>query len=65
MTLTIGSWGIPAAITVLAFVAAVWRCNAEQNTGGYFPAGAMLALFLMPLAAIVSLIAWLAWALLR
>lgn len=65
ITLTFGWWLAPAVITAGAFGVAWARCMmADQHAGMFAPsAAAILAIFLFPLAAVVSLAAWLVWAL--
>lgn len=58
MEVTIGAWIVPAAITAVAFVIAGLR--SEPSTG-WFDIGT--GIFYYPAALIVSLSAWLTWAL--
>jgi hypothetical protein len=59
MALTIGAWIVPAFITLSAFGVAAMR--SEPSTG-WFDIGT--GIFYYPVAMIVSLTAWLVWALL-
>lgn len=62
MTIHIGWWIIPLLITVSAFIAAIIPVG---NEGGYSGIGSgMVGCFFLALAAVVSLVAWLVWALL-
>lgn len=64
LSVTLGWWLAPSLVTAASFAAAWWKCvRAPDSGGGYFPMGAMMAVFLFPLAAIASLVAWLIWAL--
>lgn len=64
MTLTIewGWWLAPLAVTILAFGRAYWVDRG--NSGGGYSFGAIASAFVYGAALIVSLIAWLAWAVL-
>lgn len=64
MTITIGSWLIPAALTTL-FLGGWWAWSAAQpSSGGYGAIGAGLIDAIALLGAIIlTLIAWLVWAL--
>lgn len=65
VSITLGWWLAPLAVTLLSFGLAWGKCVLVPDSGGgYFPMGALMAVFLFPLAAVVSLAAWLAWALL-
>lgn len=66
MTLHIGTWAIPALITIAAFVAAFIGGRPDGKAYGYAAAGAgVIGLLLLLGAIIVSLIAWLVWAVFR
>ena len=62
MTLTIGAWIVPAFITLAAFTLAIKK--APSKGGDYDFASGFIALLFVAIAAVVSLIAWLVWALL-
>lgn len=62
VSLTFGWWLAPLLVTVISFAWAYLRCMVE-GSGGFMPAGVLLAMLLFPLAAVLSLIAWLIWAL--
>jgi hypothetical protein len=66
MTITVGWWVLPLAVTLGAFIA-WWRWEAGQPApSGYGAIGAGLASLIMGAGVvIVSLVAWLVWALLR
>lgn len=66
MTISIGSWMIPAALMLLAFVGVrIFGPRMKPQDGGMFPdmGGALLELLCYALAAIFSLGVWLIWAL--
>jgi hypothetical protein len=64
-TITIGAWVLPLTISALAFAWAVWNGDYKPATGyGSIGKGVANAL-LLAVALIFSLIAWLAWAVLR
>ena len=60
MTITIGAWAIPAIITVLAIFAAL---GAWPQSRGDFDFSPLFGCFFLAVAVIVSLFAWLVWAL--
>tara|TARA_B100001057_G_C22233032_1_gene712751 strand:- start:102 stop:290 length:189 start_codon:yes stop_codon:yes gene_type:complete len=62
MTLTIGAWIVPAFITLIAYGCAIG--GTPERSGGYFDFGGIVVVFYLAAATIVSLIAWLVWALL-
>lgn len=64
MTINIGWWLIPLLVTVVSFTVAVRKAPQDQR-GGYVPdvISPMLGAALLLIAAIVSLFAWLIWAL--
>lgn len=66
MTLTIGSWGFPALVTITVLCGLVVACGRmEPSRGGYGDiANGVLFLFYGSVSVIVSLIAWLVWAVL-
>lgn len=65
VTLYLGWWLAPLAVTVAAFVAAKFYTRDNPYSGGYANAGAAaIDLIVFGLALIVSLVAWLVWALL-
>lgn len=67
MTLTIGFgwWLVPTAVTIIAFVYAGFMCRDEGYHGDYAAIGnAMVGLVVYGAAIIVSLLAWLIWAVL-
>jgi hypothetical protein len=65
LTLSIGWWAVPAAVSCAALVA--WRLHHRNDppASGYgAPAQAMYQLMTLGVAVIVSLVAWLIWAVL-
>jgi hypothetical protein len=58
--LTLGSWIVPLLVTIAAAAWAVWVT--KDNEPGAYGAGAILDLFAWAGALILSLIAWLIWA---
>jgi hypothetical protein len=58
MTLTIGWWVLPLAVTIAAFTWALW--GSDGGTLG----DAVVGSFFVAFAAIISLSAWLIWSLL-
>lgn len=65
MTITIGLWGIPLAVT-LAAVAWAFLMPMPRPQGGAFDFGGMLSGFARLAAVVfVTLVAWLVWALVR
>jgi len=65
MTITIhpGWWLLPLAFTLIAFGWARW-CMRDSRGGGDYSFGAIADAFVVMLAAIPSLLAWLLWAIL-
>lgn len=62
----LGTWTIPAAVTIGTFWRALFVIKREEKrTGGFGIGVGILGLFMMAGASIASLVAWLAWALLR
>lgn len=61
MEITVGWWAVPAFITIAAVFIAVRE--APVSSGRDYGAGAFIGLAMMMAALIVSLIAWLIWAL--
>lgn len=67
MTLTIGFgwWLLPTAVTIIAVVVALYMSREDGSHGDYASIGnAFVALVIYCVAIIVSLIAWLIWAVL-
>jgi len=65
ITLTFGWWLLPLAVTIAAFGWHSWATKENRRTGGYEDIGmAMGQLITFSAALVVSLIAWLIWALL-
>jgi uncharacterized membrane protein len=62
MTVTIGWWAVPAFITIAAIYVAIRE--APTSSGRDYGASAFIALAMLMAALIVSLVAWLIWALL-
>lgn len=58
---TAGWWLLPLAVTV---VAAMWAMKVDTDDPGSFGSGAVYNLMVYMAAAIVTLIAWLVWAVL-
>ena len=65
MTITIGSWGIPVAITVAFYLWAFWPREGDKKNGDYDFAFWIPAAFRLAAATILSLIIWLAWSVAR
>lgn len=66
-TITIGWWVVPLAVTVIAFGWAMWRSSkvTRGSSGGFLPDMSVLEdLFYFVPAIVVSLLAWLIWAVL-
>jgi hypothetical protein len=61
MSVTIPAWAIPAFVTLIAFCVAIWAV--PEQRGDYDFSAAIFAPLLLALALIVSLVAWLCWAL--
>lgn len=55
------AWVIPTAITAVSLVAAAAYTDHDLRSGGY--TAGLLGCFAFPFAIIVSLVAWLIWAL--
>ena len=65
-TITFGWWLLPLVITVASMAWAIPVRDDERRSGSYFPAlDGLESAFRTGVATIVSLIAWLVWALLR
>lgn len=62
-TIAIGWWLVPTLLSAAAFLSA-WLANKDKDPGTY-GAGAILDLAVYLAAAVVSLLSWLVWALLR
>lgn len=64
MTISLGWWALPAIITLAAYAVAWWRVPAPQPSS-YFPdtGPVILGFIYLSLATVVSLAAWLMWAL--
>jgi hypothetical protein len=60
VSVTIGSWGIPLLVTIAAFG---WAAFASRDYGGSGYGADIGCLIYAAAAVIISLIAWLAWAL--
>lgn len=66
MSFTIGSWGFPALVTIVVFGWLIIAGIRKPSPGGYAAIGdGIVSAFFAAAAAIVSLLAWLVWALLR
>jgi len=69
VTITLGSWGIPALITIGLFAWAILATMHEDRRHGAFGleliGNAAVAFLRLTGASIGSLISWLVWALLR
>lgn len=63
MSITIGWWGIPLAITIISFVWAELKVRNEPRGGGYDFGRGITALMSGGAAVVVSLVAWLIYAL--
>ncbi|MBB3313649.1 putative membrane protein [Rhizobium sp. BK196] len=65
VTISLGWWILPMAITLIAFIVAGGMCRTEGGHGDYASIGnAVVGLVVLGAALIVSLIAWLIWAIL-
>lgn len=65
MDIHIGTWAFPALITLLSVALALYAGRNDGKAHGYAAVGAgVVALLLLLAAIIVSLIAWLVWAVL-
>ncbi|MBX9911220.1 MAG: hypothetical protein K2Z25_21260 [Beijerinckiaceae bacterium] len=65
MTLTIGTWGFPAAVTLMAFGWLAVSSALQPPPAGYASIGdGIVGMFYAAAALIVSLSAWLLWAVL-
>ena len=67
MTIVLGSWLVPAVITVALLIAVrLFGPRMQPQNGSMFPdmGGALLELLTYTAALIASLVAWLIWALL-
>lgn len=63
-TITFGWWLAPLSVTAFAFSLAAFMCRDDERHGDYSAiAGAFVSLVIYGAASIVSLIAWLVWAL--
>jgi len=64
MTIEFGWWILPLAVTITAFVIA-YRASPETRPSNYLPdvVSPMIGFGMTLVAAIVSLVAWLVWAL--
>lgn len=65
MTINIafGWWVIPAAITLIALIFATWRSDRSYSRGLGAVGQAMANAFILLIAIVISLIAWLIWSL--
>lgn len=65
LTIEISWWIIPAIVTIAAFIWAGAVCRSGSSGGSYSGIGdALMALIFFGAASIISLVAWLAWAVL-
>lgn len=60
MAVTIGSWAVPAFITLASIYIALRETPSQRGDYDFSP---ILGIFYLAVALIVSLIAWLIWAL--
>jgi hypothetical protein len=65
MIATLPSWLLPAAATVAVWVWASRKVDSYRAIGDYDFGRAILAIFCFSAATIVTLLAWLVWALAR
>ena len=64
MEIVIGSWGVPALISFIAYAWAFFTVKEDnRGGGGYYDFSAIGALFIYGFATIISLVVWLIWAL--
>jgi len=63
MTIELGWWLLPLAITIAAYIT-VWVKCPEKSPGGYIPdvVSPLIGVGMLLIATIVSLAAWLVWA---
>jgi len=59
MTITLGWWLLPAILTLATICYAFW------NSDPYHPLGSIADAFRLLVCIIITLVAWLVWALLR
>tara|TARA_R110002020_G_scaffold53905_8_gene150473 strand:+ start:10566 stop:10766 length:201 start_codon:yes stop_codon:yes gene_type:complete len=65
MTIYLQWWMLPALVTLLTYGFTVWRISTAKTSGDYGHIGQALAFVAMLCAStIISLMAWLLWALL-
>lgn len=65
VTLTLGWWLVPLLFTVVAFSLSAFVARDDGHHGDYSAvAGALVSVVLFGAATIISLVAWLIWALL-
>lgn len=64
MTMTIGTWVVPLTVTIIALCAASYSTPEGRGDYGNIGAGLVGVIYLAG-AVIVSLIAWLIWAVVR
>ncbi len=64
MTITIGIWVLPLIVTIVAFLVANYSIPESHGDYGGIGAGLVGVIYLAG-AAVVSLLAWLLWALVR
>lgn len=64
VTITLGTWVFPLAFTITSFVVAWWKgVNRPTGYGGYARIGnALVDAFYWVPAVVLSLVAWLIWA---
>lgn len=63
MSITVGWWAIPLAITIISFVWAELKTRCQPRGGDYDFGRAITALMTGGAATVVSLVAWLIYAL--
>jgi hypothetical protein len=64
MTITVGIWIVPLAVTIIAFCVASY--STPESSGDYGGIGAgLVGVIYLAGALIVSLVAWFVWALAR
>jgi hypothetical protein len=64
MTITVGIWILPLIVTIIAFLVAYYSTPESHGDYGGIGAGFVGVIYLAG-AAVVSLLAWLLWALVR
>ena len=64
MTITVGTWVVPLIVTIFSLTVAVYSTPQGRGDYGYIGAGLVGVIYLAG-AVILSLIAWLIWAVVK